>query len=56
VAVARLKADFAKWLEAPLSTFNVWRIESWRRDPLKDGLKLVALKRRIDVLRAAVGL
>src|ERR1700676_5089201 len=32
VAVARLKADFEKWLNEPLASFNGWRLESWRRD------------------------
>lgn len=54
VAVARLKADFAKWLEEPLSSFNVWRIESWRRDRLKGGTKPVTLNRQIDTLKAAL--
>lgn len=54
VAVARLKADFEKWLDEPLSTFNAWRIESWRRDRLKAGVKPVTLNRQIDTLRAAL--
>jgi integrase len=54
VAVARLKADFAKWLDEPLSTFNSWRIESWRRDRMKDGVKPVTLNRQVDTLRAAL--
>src|SRR5204863_3746106 len=54
VAVARLKADFAKWLDEPLSTFNSWRLESWRRDRLKAGVKPVTLNRQIDTLRAAL--
>ena len=54
VAVARLKADFSKWLEEPLGTFNVWRIESWRRDRLKAGVKPVTLNRQIDTLRACL--
>ena len=54
VAVARLKADFAKWLEEPLSTFNNWRMESWRRDRLKSGTKPVTLNRQLDTLKAAL--
>jgi integrase len=54
VAVARLKADFAKWLEEPLSTFNSWRIESWRRDRLRDKVKPVTLNRQLDTLKAAL--
>jgi integrase len=54
VAVARLKADFAKWLDEPLSTFNAWRLESWRRDRLKAGVKPVTLNRQLDTLRAAL--
>jgi len=54
VAVARLRADFAKWLEEPLSTFNAWRLESWRRDRLKDGVKPVTLNRQLDTLKAAL--
>jgi integrase len=54
VAVARLKADFAKWLDEPLGTFNPWRLESWRRDRLKAGVKPVTLNRQIDTLRAAL--
>ena len=54
VAVARLKADFAKWLEEPLATFNTWRIESWRRDRLKAGVKPVSINRQTDTLRAAL--
>jgi integrase len=54
VAVARLKADFKKWLDEPLSTFNAWRLESWRRDRLKEGTKPVTLNRQIDTLRAAL--
>jgi integrase len=54
VAVARLKADFEKWLDEPLSTFNAWRMESWRRDRIKEGTKPVTLNRQIDTLRAAL--
>src|SRR5208283_1061340 len=54
VAVARLKADFAKWLGEPLSTFNSWRIESWRRDRLKAGTKPVTLNRQVDTLRSCL--
>jgi hypothetical protein len=45
VAVARLKADFQKWLDEPLSTFNAWRLEFWRRDRLKAEVKPVTLNR-----------
>ncbi len=54
VAVARLKADFEKWLGEPLSTFNSWRIESWRRDRLKTGTKPVTLNRQVDTLRSCL--
>lgn len=54
VAVARLKADFSKWLEAPLTSFNKWRIESWRRDRLKAGIKPPTINRQIDTLKAAL--
>jgi hypothetical protein len=54
VAVARLRADFAKWLDEPLGTFNAWRLESWRRDRLKDGVKPVTLNRQLDTLRACL--
>jgi integrase len=54
VAVARLKADFEKWLGEPLSTFNSWRIESWRRDRLKAGTKPVTLNRQVDTLRSCL--
>src|ERR1019366_893582 len=54
VAVARLKADFKKWLEEPLASFNSWRIESWRRDRLKDKTKPVTVNRQLDTLRACL--
>jgi len=54
VAIARLRSDFAKWVDQPLSTFNAWRLESWRRDRLKDGVKPVTLNRQIDTLRACL--
>jgi integrase len=54
VAVARLKADFPKWQAEPLLTFNVWRLESWRRERLKEGVKPVTLNRQIDTLRACL--
>jgi integrase len=54
VAVARLKADFPKWQDEPLSSFNVWRIESWRKERLKEGVKPVTLNRQIDTLRACL--
>jgi integrase len=53
-AAARLKADFAKWLDEPLTTFNPWRLKSWRRDRLKEGIKPNTLNRQIDTLRAAL--
>jgi integrase len=54
VAVARLKADFEKWLGEPLVSFNGWRIESWRRDRLKAGTKPVTLNRQVDTLRSCL--
>jgi integrase len=54
VAVARLKADFAKWLEEPLESFNSWRMESWRKDRLKSGTKPVTLNRQVDSLRSCL--
>jgi integrase len=54
VAVARLNADFSRWLDEPLSTFNSWRMESWRRDRLKAGVKPVTLNRQLDTLRSAL--
>jgi integrase len=54
VAVARLKSDFEKWLGEPLATFNTWRLESWRRDRLKAGVKPVTLNRQIDTLRSCL--
>jgi integrase len=54
VAVARLKADFAKWLDEPLVTFNTWRMESWRRDRLKAGIKPVTVNRQVDSLRSCL--
>jgi len=54
VAVARLKADFEKWLGEPLTSFNSWRIESWRRDRLKAGTKATTLNRQVDTLRSCL--
>lgn len=54
VAVARLKADFEEWLEEPLTSFNYWRIESWRKDRLKAGVKPVSINRQIDTLRSCL--
>lgn len=54
VAVARLLADFKKWLDEPLATFNVWRMESWRRDRLRDKVKPVSVNRQLDTLRACL--
>jgi integrase len=54
VAVARLKADFAKWLDESLTNFNNWRIESWRKDRLKAGIKPVTLNRQLDTLRSCL--
>jgi integrase len=54
IAVARLRADFEKWLGEPLITFNTWRLESWRRDRLKAGTKPVTLNRQVDTLRSCL--
>jgi integrase len=54
VAVARLKADFEKWLGDALSSINSWRVESWRRDRLKAGVKPVTLNRQLDTLRSCL--
>jgi integrase len=54
VAVARLKADFERWLGEALSAINTWRVESWRRDRLKAGTKPVTLNRQLDTLRACL--
>jgi integrase len=54
IAVARLKADFKKWLNEPLLSFNGWRMESWRKDRLKAGVKPVTLNRQIDTLRSCL--
>lgn len=54
IAVARLKSDFEKWLEQPLSSFNAWRLESWRRERIAAGIKPTTLNRQLDTLRAAL--
>jgi integrase len=54
VAVARLKADFKKWLEEPMSSFNTWRMESWRRDRLAKGAKPNTTNRQLDTLRSCL--
>lgn len=54
VAVARLTADFEKWLDQPLTSFNAWRLESWRRERLAGGTKPTTLNRQMDTLRAAL--
>lgn len=34
-AGARLRTEFADWIDEPLSTLSAWRIESWRRDRIE---------------------
>src|SRR6202011_2920276 len=53
-AVARLKADFGKWLNEPLASFNKWRMEPWRRERLKSGVTPATVNRQIDSLRSCL--
>jgi len=54
VAVRRLRADFAAWLDEPLGAFNSWRMESWRRDRLKAGTEAATINRQLVTLKAAL--
>jgi integrase len=52
---ARIKSVFpAGWLSQPLSAFNAWMLESWRRDARKKGKKATTINRDIAALKAVM--
>jgi hypothetical protein len=48
--IARIKADFAGWMNKPLSDLNVWLIENWRKGQAEEGSK-----RAVKAALTAVG-
>lgn len=53
-AVTRLLSDFEHWLNEPLMSFNSWRIESFRTDRKKAGVKATTINRQLDTLRGCL--
>jgi integrase len=50
--LAAIRANFKRWLDHPLESFNVWKLESWRRDALKAGAKPATVNRNASRLRS----
>ena len=50
--IARIEADFAGWMNKPLSDLNTWLIESWRKGQSEDGKKPKTINRDVQRLQA----
>ena len=50
----RLRVDFGKWLGRPMSSFNRWFIEGWRKKELERGLSPVTTDRSVQRLQGAL--
>jgi integrase len=50
--ISRIKADFAGWMNKPLSDLNKWLIESWRRGQTEEGKKPKTINRDVQRLQA----
>ena len=50
----RLRVDFGKWLGRPMSSFNRWFIEGWRKKELERGLSPVTTNRSVQRLQGAL--
>ncbi|MGH8198919.1 MAG: tyrosine-type recombinase/integrase [Steroidobacteraceae bacterium] len=50
--IARIEADFAGWMNKPLSDLNTWLIESWRRGQSEEGKKPKTINRDVQRLQA----
>ncbi|MBW8076874.1 MAG: tyrosine-type recombinase/integrase [Gallionella sp.] len=48
----RIEADFAGWMNKPLSDLNTWLIESWRKGQSEDGKKPKTINRDVQRLQA----
>ncbi|MEO8313305.1 MAG: site-specific integrase [Pseudomonadota bacterium] len=52
--IARIRSDFAAWMERPLAGLSPFLIENWRREQVKRGKKPVTANRDIQRLRSLV--
>ena len=52
--VARIRCDFADWLDKPLTDLNTWLIEGWRKRRLEAGNKPTTINRNLQRLQATL--
>jgi hypothetical protein len=50
----RLRANFAEWLERPLSEINPWLVEKWRAEQVKHGKAKATINRDLTTLRSVM--
>ena len=52
--LARIKADFAGWMDKPMSDLNTWLIESWRKRQLEARRQPVTINRNLQRLQGVL--
>lgn len=52
--LARIRCDFADWLDKPLLDLNAWLIEGWRKRRLEAGNKPTTVNRNLQRLHAVL--
>jgi integrase len=50
----RLRANFAEWLERPLSEITPWLVEKWRAEQVKRGKAKATINRDLTTLRSVL--
>jgi integrase len=53
-AMERLRVDFKAWLDRPMTGFNRWLIEGWRKKELERGLAATTVNRGLQRLQGAL--
>ena len=52
--LARIKADFASWMDKPMSDLNTWLIEGWRKRQLEARRQPVTINRNLQRLQGVL--
>jgi integrase len=52
--IQRLRANFAEWLERPLSEISPWLVEKWRAEQVKRGKAKATINRDLTTLRSVM--
>jgi integrase len=52
--IARIKADFAGWMDKPMLDLNTWLIEGWRKRQLEERRQPVTINRNLQRLQGVL--